>query len=219
MVEPPNFEASVKRLLSGRASWLVAATAATRTSLQAIVDDSNTTPVQVRSGDEALARVEAGEFAVVLIDIELPRLSGFEVAKAFADAALPVHADRTLVDHDIDSAQIEKGYDQYLDALVKPLSPSIVQSKLRGFGPSLWISSERARGQSMRLLGARDGRLRHSCLTLMDGSSPGTRVPSVSRDTRLRRSSAQHFSRFYPQEAIDRGWPEHELKVATEGRF
>ena len=30
----------------------------------------------------------------------------------------------------------------------------------------------------------------------------------------------QHFSRFYPQEAIDRGWPAHELKVAAaEGRF
>lgn len=30
----------------------------------------------------------------------------------------------------------------------------------------------------------------------------------------------EHFSRFYPQEALDRRWPEHELKVATsEGRF
>lgn len=30
----------------------------------------------------------------------------------------------------------------------------------------------------------------------------------------------QHFSKFYPQEAIDRGWPAHELKVArAEGRF
>src|SRR5579884_3195613 len=30
----------------------------------------------------------------------------------------------------------------------------------------------------------------------------------------------QHFSRFYPQEAIDRGWPAHELKAAAaEGRF
>ncbi len=30
----------------------------------------------------------------------------------------------------------------------------------------------------------------------------------------------QHFSRFYPQEALDRGWPAHELKVAAaEGRF
>ncbi|HSV52862.1 MAG TPA: ATP-binding protein, partial [Burkholderiaceae bacterium] len=30
----------------------------------------------------------------------------------------------------------------------------------------------------------------------------------------------QHFSRFYPQDAIDSGWPEHELAVATEqGRF
>jgi PAS domain S-box-containing protein len=30
----------------------------------------------------------------------------------------------------------------------------------------------------------------------------------------------QHFSRFYPQEAIDRGWPEEELaKAAADGRF
>jgi PAS domain S-box-containing protein len=30
----------------------------------------------------------------------------------------------------------------------------------------------------------------------------------------------QHFSRFYPQEALDRDWPAHELKVAAvEGRF
>jgi PAS domain S-box-containing protein len=30
----------------------------------------------------------------------------------------------------------------------------------------------------------------------------------------------QHFSRFYPQEAIESGWPEHELRVAAaEGRF
>jgi PAS domain S-box-containing protein len=30
----------------------------------------------------------------------------------------------------------------------------------------------------------------------------------------------QHFSRFYPQEVIDSGWPEHELEVAAaEGRF
>jgi PAS domain S-box-containing protein len=30
----------------------------------------------------------------------------------------------------------------------------------------------------------------------------------------------QHFSVFYPHEALERGWPQHELKVATaEGRF
>ena len=32
--------------------------------------------------------------------------------------------------------------------------------------------------------------------------------------------AGQHFSRFYPQDAIDRGWPMQELEVArTEGRF
>src|SRR5215471_6743598 len=30
----------------------------------------------------------------------------------------------------------------------------------------------------------------------------------------------QHFSRFYPQDVVERGWPAHELNVAlTKGRF
>src|SRR5690349_24532896 len=30
----------------------------------------------------------------------------------------------------------------------------------------------------------------------------------------------RHFSRFYPEEAVGRGWPDHELEVARrEGRF
>src|SRR6185295_6144660 len=30
----------------------------------------------------------------------------------------------------------------------------------------------------------------------------------------------QHFSKFYPEEAVESGWPEHELRVAAaEGRF
>jgi PAS domain-containing protein len=33
-------------------------------------------------------------------------------------------------------------------------------------------------------------------------------------------SIGQHFSRFYPQDAIDRAWPQKELKRATaSGRF
>ena len=59
-----------------------------------------------------------------------------------------------------------------------------------------------------------------SCSTRRATSSPGTPGPSASRATGQRRSSASTSPSFYPQADIDRGWPAHELKVATaEGRF
>ena len=43
---------------------------------------------------------------------------------------------------------------------------------------------------------------------------------SASRATRARRSSASTSRKFYPADAIESGWPEHELQVAAaEGRF
>src|SRR5688572_30710375 len=47
--------------------------------------------------------------------------------------------------------------------------------------------------------------------------NPGAeRIKGYSADEII----GQHFTKFYPQEAVDRGWPDHELKVAaSEGRF
>ncbi len=51
-------------------------------------------------------------------------------------------------------------------------------------------------------------------------SSVGTPAPNASRAIAPRRSSAKHFSCFYPAEAIQRGLPEQELKTAAkDGRF
>ena len=48
----------------------------------------------------------------------------------------------------------------------------------------------------------------------------GTAGPSASRATAATRSSASTFASSIPQDAIESGWPEHELRVAAaEGRF
>ena len=59
-----------------------------------------------------------------------------------------------------------------------------------------------------------------SCSTRRATSPPGTPGPSGFKGYKADEIIGQHFSKFYPQEAIDRGWPAHELKVAAaEGRF
>ena len=62
--------------------------------------------------------------------------------------------------------------------------------------------------------------MRSSCSTSTGGCSPGTPAPSASRATRPHEIIGQHFSRFYPPDALARGVPAHELKVArAEGSF
>ena len=61
---------------------------------------------------------------------------------------------------------------------------------------------------------------RSSCSTRRATSRPGTPARERIKGYRADEIIGQHFSRFYPQEAIERGWPEHELEVARrEGRF
>ena len=51
-------------------------------SLRAILEDLGQNLVEARSGEEALQRVQSDEFAVVLLDVLMPGISGFETAKA-----------------------------------------------------------------------------------------------------------------------------------------
>ena len=117
---------------------------------------------------------------------------------------------------------MEEGYALgAVDFLVKPLLPVVLQAKVRGF-VQLFQDKQRARHEADQLRLLVQGTTDYAIFMLdpHGQSSPGMPGPSGSRGTRPTRSSAQHFSRFYPQEAIDRGWPAHELKVAAaEGRF
>src|SRR3954469_19404046 len=50
-------------------------------SLRALLEPLGQTLVEVRSGEEAIQRAEPGEFAVVLLDVVMPGIGGFETAR------------------------------------------------------------------------------------------------------------------------------------------
>ena len=104
---------------------------------------------------------------------------------------------------------------------MKPLSPVVVQAKVRGF-VHLFQEKERARHEADQLRLLVHGTTDYAIFML----DPQGRVVTWNAGAeRIKQYKAdeiigQHFTKFYPQEAIDRGWPAHELKVATaEGRF
>ena len=104
---------------------------------------------------------------------------------------------------------------------MKPLLPVALQAKVRGF-VELFLDKQRARHEADQLRLLVHGTTEYAIFML----DPQGRVVTWNAGAeRIKGYKAeeiigQHFSRFYPQDAIDRGWPAHELKVAAaEGRF
>ena len=192
-------------------------------SLRALLDGLGQNLVEARSGEEAIERVRTDEFAVILLDVRMPGISGFETAKAIRGQKRSQHTPVIFpTASDIDRSQMEEGYALgALDFVVKPILPVAIQAKVRGF-VQLFQDKQRTKQEAdqLRMLveGAKDYAI--FCLdpqgNVASWNAGAERIKGYKADEII----GQHFSRFYPQDAIDRGWPAHELKVAkAEGRF
>ncbi len=104
-------------------------------ALQALLEDMSCDVVCVRSGNEALRQLLRRDFAVVLLDVQMPGMDGYEVAH---------HARRNPSTRDVpiifltaannSEGMVLRGYGSgAVDFLFKPLNPSILRSKVRVF--------------------------------------------------------------------------------------
>ena len=84
---------------------------------------------QVFSGDKALEKIEENEYDLILLDVMLPKVNGFEICKEIKlTSNTPVIMLSALSDEE---NQI-KGYDLGIDEFVKkPYSPKIVIKKIK----------------------------------------------------------------------------------------
>jgi len=84
---------------------------------------------QVFSGDKAIDKIQENEYDLVLLDVMLPKVSGFEICKEIKSTSnTPVIMLSALSDEE---NQI-KGYDLGIDEFVKkPYSPKIVIKKMK----------------------------------------------------------------------------------------
>jgi len=90
--------------------------------------------VFVRSGREALREVLQREFAVILLDVNMPEIDGFETASLLRQYKRSVDTPIIFITSYADEIQTERGYSMgAVDYIQSPVVPHILRSKVRVF--------------------------------------------------------------------------------------
>jgi PAS domain S-box-containing protein len=104
------------------------------------------------SGPEALRRLLADEFALVLLDVQMPGMDGYETATLMKRHPRTAHVPIIFVTAiHREAAHLFRGYERgAVDYLTKPFDPNILRSKVRVF-VDLFIKERQLREQSALL--------------------------------------------------------------------
>ncbi len=90
--------------------------------------------VFVRSGNEALREVLRQEFAVILLDVNMPDIDGFETAKLIRRYRRSAHTPIVFITAYADEMQTARGYALgAVDYIMSPVIPEVLRSKIRVF--------------------------------------------------------------------------------------
>ncbi|PCI48237.1 MAG: two-component system response regulator [Moraxellaceae bacterium] len=104
-------------------------------ALEAILEGPARTLVSVNSGNAALHALLKDDFALVLLDVQMPEMDGFEVAELMRQSqsakTVPIIFVTAI---NKEQKYVFKGYEKgAVDYLFKPLDPYIITSKVNFF--------------------------------------------------------------------------------------
>jgi PAS domain S-box-containing protein len=104
-------------------------------ALEAVLDGPGQGLVRAGSGEQALRLLAADDFAVVLLDVNMPGLDGFAAAKLIRSQERSRHTPIIfLTGYDSDAFPVVEAYKLgAVDYLVKPLVPEILRAKVAVF--------------------------------------------------------------------------------------
>src|SRR5262245_37139475 len=103
-------------------------------SYQAILEELGQDVVAVNSGEEALKEILKHEFAVVLLDVNMPGMDGLETASMIRARKRCAHTPIIFVTAFADDLRINEGYAHgAVDYIASPVVPEILRAKIRVF--------------------------------------------------------------------------------------
>ncbi len=122
-------------------------------ALRAVLDGMALNLVEARSGEEALRRILDGDFAVILMDVQMPGMDGFEAAALIRERDRSSHTPIIfLTAFESSQNQVFKGYALgAVDYLSKPIIAAVLRSKVAVF-VDLFRKTMQVKTQARQLL-------------------------------------------------------------------
>ncbi|UQZ33531.1 hybrid sensor histidine kinase/response regulator [Paenibacillus sp. PK3_47] len=121
-------------------------------ALEAVLESQHYKLVKANSGEEALRCVLKYEFAVIVLDVQMPGMDGIETAKLIK--AREKTKDIPIIFISANSKEAEHLFAGYsagaIDYMVKPFIPQILKSKIEGF-VNMYLTNKQHQMQSMLL--------------------------------------------------------------------
>src|SRR4051794_6241810 len=139
--EEPTMEAAAPAAYSMSESLTAAATVlivddddGTLALLETILAPLDANVVSARSGEEALEHALREEVAVILLDVAMPGMDGFETARRLKELDALRHVPVIFLTGMAERSEIARGYSAgAADYLLKPYEPEILRSKVQVF--------------------------------------------------------------------------------------
>ncbi|MGE5450675.1 MAG: response regulator [Acidobacteriota bacterium] len=99
-----------------------------------LLEDMGQDLVYARSGAEALREVLKREFAVILLDVNMPEMDGFETASMIRKYRRSAHTPIIFITAYADEIQTARGYSLgAVDYILSPVVPQILRTKIQVF--------------------------------------------------------------------------------------
>ena len=127
-------------------------------ALEAILEEPGYNLVRARSGRHALKEVLRRDFALILLDVAMPDLDGYETATLIRGRERSRHTPIIFLTANLRTdAHMFKGYSiGAVDYIFKPFTPEVLRSKVAVF-VELFLKSEALKRQAEALRRAHDG--------------------------------------------------------------
>src|ERR1700748_2725248 len=121
-------------------------------ALEAILQPLGQELVSATSGEDALRKVLAADYALILMDVQMPGLTAIQTAKLIKERPRNRHVPIIfLTAIHKDPSNIFRGYEEgAVDYLLKPFEPQILRAKVKFF-VALWRMGELLRRQQAML--------------------------------------------------------------------
>jgi signal transduction histidine kinase/DNA-binding response OmpR family regulator len=102
--------------------------------MRLILKDGGRNPAEAHSGQEALNALEGGEFAVIVLDLQMAEADGFEVAESIRGHARRRYTPIIFIASQYAGDSVARAYALApADHLTRPVMPEVLRAKVDGF--------------------------------------------------------------------------------------